>query len=149
MGNKKMELDAESIRVRAERKWAQLHTPDMKAKPRAVPGRGKVGRRAQPTLSENATLAEMHVSKATSARAHKLAEIPDEEFEKKEAAWRKEAEHGKEAPPLAAVLLDKKPRGTFGTGENEWFTPSERTSLAFLALFRGRARRRVENLVDY
>jgi phage N-6-adenine-methyltransferase len=136
MKNKKLELDAVEIRARAERRWAELHEP-MKAKGTRGQLKGQDssgGKKKQPPEKDVPTLKELGVSKELSARAHKLAEIPDKVFEEKLATWREIAEKENDrVTPNILKIGDKKQkhiRGTFGTGKNEWCTPIEYIELA-------------------
>jgi ParB family chromosome partitioning protein len=69
-----------------------------------------------------------------SSRSQKLAELPQEVFEKKVSQWRENV--AKDNERVTTNLLkagDKKQkhtRRTFGTGENEWFTPAEYIEVA-------------------
>ena len=80
---------------------------------------------------EAPTLAEASIDKHFADRARKLAAIPATEFDGIVTELRDRIEQENER--VTVNLLDagdKHVRGTFGTGENEWYTPQEHIELA-------------------
>jgi phage N-6-adenine-methyltransferase len=132
--NKNLEIDAAEIRIRAERRLGEMLAEGEKAKPRAGPGRGKVGSPARPTFSSVPTLSEVGISKDLSSRAQKLAAVPKSTFAEKITEWRRRIEEENERVTTNLLNMGEKGqkhvRGTFGTSENEWFTPAEYIKLA-------------------
>jgi len=127
--NKRLEIDAAEIRIRAERRWAELHEP-LKARGAAAGGQktGPRGHFIRPR-DDSPTLAEMGISKEVSARAHKIADLPTEIYKEKLAAWREVVEQENERVTTNLLKIgdeaQKHVRGTFGTSENDWYTPKE------------------------
>lgn len=124
--NKQLETDAAEIRIRAERRLGELLRAQKETvglNQGAVPG--KTGNKGAPVLDPRPTLAEAGITKKLSSRAQKLAAVPAEEFELEIAGWRQRIE---EENDRVSVTLEKAGekhiRGTFGTGENEWYTPA-------------------------
>ena len=70
-----------SYALMAERKMGEMLRATERAKRPPGPGRGKVGDRSLPTLSDTPTLAELGLSKRESAEAQRLAAIPEPEFQ--------------------------------------------------------------------
>lgn len=122
--NKKLEIDAAGIRIRATERWGELRGEEGKARGAAAGGK-KSGPRGAFVASrdKNPTLEEMAISKDVSARAHKLAELPERVFEEKVAAWREIARGENERVTTNLLKIGDKQqkhvRGTFGTGEKE------------------------------
>lgn len=103
--DERLELDAAEYRVRAERRLGQLMDDERKAgklaKPRAGPGRGKVGLPADPTFSGVPTLAERGVDKNLADRARKMAAMPEDVFERGIQRVRDDVKAGKRGVDLA------------------------------------------------
>jgi len=127
--NRQLETDAAEIRIRAERRIGELMAAQKEA--------GLINRGAQGTGSNQhevrvsaqpapPTLAEVGIDKNLADRARKLAAVPAAEFEGRVQQWRDEV---REVSDRVTVNLlasgDRHVRGTFGTGENEWYTPAD------------------------
>lgn len=74
-GNRELEMDAQRIRIRAERKLGELIAVMPKNN-----GRLRRGSEMEPT-DETPTLKDAHIGKGMADRARKLASVPDHEFE--------------------------------------------------------------------
>ena len=129
--NKQAEADMMSIRFRAERRLGELM-----AAQRATVGTAQ-GRRSDLGFSETQveaapiTLEEAGIDKNLADRARKYAAIPEQEFEQRIDSYRESvAEQGERAMADLIAAGEKHVRGTFGTGENEWYTPDEHLELA-------------------
>jgi phage N-6-adenine-methyltransferase len=137
--NKQLEQDAIEIRWRAERRIGEIIAAQKETVGLASGGehggRKKIdGSRTDPSI-QRPTLAEAGIDKHLADRARKLAAIPAAEFEERIDDWR--ARIDVENERVTANLLASGAnhvRGTFGTGENEWFTPVEYIELARRAL---------------
>jgi hypothetical protein len=126
--NKQLEIDAAEIRIRAERRLgelikAQKATVGLQAGARGRSGGGTRGSRKEPQLEAPPTLADAGIDKKLSARAQKLADLPESEFERRVAAWRARSEHdgitldvlgdGRESSHvLRAMTSSESPSGT-------------------------------------
>lgn len=129
--NKQLEIDAAEIRIRAERRLgelmaAQRETVGLNAG--AAAGGEKEGPRGLyiNPRDERPTLAEAGIDKNLADRARKLAAIPEEKFEGMVSGWRGRVEEENERVTVNLLKEgDKHIRGTFGAGENEWYTPAE------------------------
>lgn len=91
--NKQLEVDAAEIRIRAERRLGE-----MIAAQKATVGMAKGGQPYQATgsvaapVERPATLAEAGIDKKLSARAQKMAAVPEAEFESMVGEWRDRVE---------------------------------------------------------
>lgn len=134
--NRTLEIDAAEIRLRAERRLGEMIRVQKEtvglAKGRAGPGRGKAGSPAGPAFNDTPTLVAVGIDKKLSARAQKLATLPEAEFETKVAEWRQCAEEEKDR--VVANLMTTGPQRTLGTGENEWYTPARYAKAARLVM---------------
>lgn len=141
--DREAERKVAEIRVRAERRCGQLLIEMPKAKGAANgqpgPGRGNKTQSNEATTfsDDQPTLAQLRISNEQSSQWQKLAEISEDKFE---AALQTTAEvFGKATTQgvidtaggrIARIAFIEKPRGTFGTGENEWYTPVQYIELA-------------------
>jgi phage N-6-adenine-methyltransferase len=119
--NKRMEVDAAEIRLRAERRLGELiklqkETVGLAQGKRTdlVPEAHHVGK---------PTLADAGIDKKLSSRAQKLAAVPDDKFEETLGEWRERIEFENERVTTSLLLAGG--HRTIGTGENEWYTPSQ------------------------
>lgn len=128
--NKRPEADMMGIRFRAERRLGELMADQRESVGLAPAGRPKIGLGENP-ISKPITLADAGIDKNLADRARKYAAVPAEEFEERLADYRqKVTEEGERASADLLAAGDKHVRGTFGTGENEWYTPAEFIGLA-------------------
>jgi hypothetical protein len=88
-------------------------------------GRPKTGSLSEPVFDKPATLAEAGIDKKLSSRAQKLFKAGERALETVVSGLRDK---------IASALDGRKVRGTQGTGENEWFTPSKYIEMARTAL---------------
>lgn len=130
--NKQAEIDMAEIRFRAERRLGE-----MMASQRDAGLMAKGGQPYQATgLQENPvgpapTLAEAGIDKNLADRARKFAAIPESEFDSTLTDWRARVEEENERVTVNLLEAgEKHVRGTFGTGENEWYTPVDHIDLA-------------------
>ena len=128
--NKQAEVDLAEIRFRGERRLGELMAAQREF------GTAQ-GRRSDlgfsPTQVESApiTLSEAGIDKNLADRARKFAAIPEQEFNATITDWRARVEEENERVNVNLLAAgDKHVRGTFGTGENEWYTPDEHLELA-------------------
>lgn len=127
--NKQAEADMMAIRFRAERRLGELMAAQRDA------GLLKVGNpngfEENPFEDKPITLAEAGIDKNLADRARKYAAIPEKEFEERIDDYRtRVAEEGERAIADLVAAGEKHVRGTFGTGENEWYTPDEHLEIA-------------------
>lgn len=85
--DKSLEVDAAEIRIRAERRLGEMLTEQKASGGMSEGGRPKTGRDSRP-VSGAPTLAEVGISKDLSARAQKIAAVPEAEFEAEVGEWR-------------------------------------------------------------
>jgi phage N-6-adenine-methyltransferase len=130
--NKQLEIDAAEIRIRAERRIGELMAAQREAGLMADGGDAMRARVVNgPEVSAPPTLAEAGIDKHLADRARKLAAIPETEFEGIIADWRDRIEQANERVTVNLLEVSSKHvRGTFGTGENEWYTPDEYLDIA-------------------
>lgn len=90
--NKRLEVDAAEIRIRAERRLGELIAEQKAGEGLNQGGRPpeKTGREQRPVSTP--TLAEAGISKDLSSRAQKLAAVPAAEFEAEVGEWRDRVE---------------------------------------------------------
>jgi len=122
--NKQLETDAAEIRIRAERRLGELI-----AGQKATVGMAKGGQPYQSTGSKSApveraaTLAEAGIDKKLSARAQKMAAVPEAEFESMVGEWRERAEAENER--VTTNLLKAGERAEQGRRENDFYPTPE------------------------
>lgn len=90
--NRELEIDAAEIRMRAERRLgelirAQKETVGLRG-PQHSRGGGSIGSKREPLPDAPPTLAEANIDKKLSARAQKLAAVPESKFEGMLGEWR-------------------------------------------------------------
>lgn len=130
--NKQAEIDMTEIRFRAERRLGEMMAAQREANGFSAGGRPseKTGSQTDP-VSAPPTLAEAGIDKHLADRARKFAAIPEQEFNSTITDWRSRVEEENERVTVSLLASgDKHVRGTFGTGENEWYTPDEHIDLA-------------------
>ncbi len=121
----RLEADAHEIRRRAERKLGEM----MKVQSETVglskgarePGTNRGTTRVTEKPASPVTLRDAGIDKNLAHAARKAAAMPEEKFEATVASERDAIEHRQ------TVI---KPRGTQGTGNNEWYTPLDYIELA-------------------
>ncbi len=124
--DKQLEVDAAEIRIRAERRLGELLKAQREtvglnrgAAGSAGPGRGNAVP-IENRVSQVPTLADAGIDKKLSARAQKIAEIPEEKFEQRLSERRE-----REIATVGDSFLDEKAHVSYNSGENEWYTPPE------------------------
>lgn len=144
--NKQAEADMMAIRFRAERRLGELMAAQRDAGLMANGGdaaKARVHTGPEVYATKNRfehplerdfapiTLAEVGIDKHLADRARKYAAIPQQEFEARIDSYRESvAEQGERAMADLIAAGEKHVRGTFGTGENEWYTPELHLTLA-------------------
>jgi phage N-6-adenine-methyltransferase len=123
--NKALEIDASEIRFRAERRLGQMIAAQKATVGLAKRGLGKKsGGNNPPQISSLPTLLEAGIDKNLAKLARKSAAMPEAKFEGILAERRTTIEAAN-AKVTVDLLGGGKPRGTQGTGENEWYTPAD------------------------
>jgi phage N-6-adenine-methyltransferase len=121
------EIDHIELRWRAERAIGELIDKQRSgvglAKGTAGLGRPAKGGVAHTPPNSLPSLAEVGIDKNLAKSARRMWSLGDA-FEVKLEAWR-EAVLADDAPVGLDIINPPKPRGTQGTGENEWYTPPE------------------------
>lgn len=126
--NKQAEIDLAEIRFRGERRLGEMMAAQRDA--------GLMAQGANPNwVAEKPdrpiTLAEAGIDKNLADRARKFAAIPEAEFDNTIANWRDRVEDENERVTVNLLASgEKHVRGTLGTGENEWYTPTEHLDAA-------------------
>ena len=90
--NRQLEIDAAEIRIRAERRLGELIAAQKETVGLAKGGRPKTRTDAEQVFTGPATLKEAGIDRKLSARAQKLAALPDTRFERDLRQWRARAE---------------------------------------------------------
>lgn len=128
--NRQLEIDAAEIRIRAERRLGEMMAAQRETVGLASGGehggRARIdGSRSDPSMARP-TLADAGIDKHLADRARKLAAVPDQQFESMVDDWRDRIAAENERVTVDLLRAgEKHVRGTFGTGENEWYTPPE------------------------
>jgi phage N-6-adenine-methyltransferase len=132
--NKQAEADMMAIRFRAERRLGELMAAQRDNGMMADGAKGigtSAGYEKTRTLDAPITLSEAGIDKNLADRARKYAAIPEKEFQERIDDYRiRVAEEGERAMADLVAAGEKHVRGTFGTGENEWYTPDEHLEVA-------------------
>jgi len=133
--NKQLEIDASEIRFRAERRLGEMMEAQREtvglAKGTAGKGRPSLGgSKSDPPKDDTPTLLSAGIDKHLADRARKYAAIPEQKFETILSERRERIEADNDRVSVDLLAASKHVRGTFGTGENEWYTPDEYLSLA-------------------
>lgn len=121
--NKQLEIDASEIRFRAERRIGELMEAQKNSVGLSAGTRGSKIQGAR--VDERPTLAEAGIDKHLADRARKYAAIPEDKFETILSERRERIEQENDRATVSLLDASKHVRGTFGTGENEWYTPVE------------------------
>jgi phage N-6-adenine-methyltransferase len=128
--NKDLEVDASEIRFRATRRLGQLIASQKAtvglAKGTRGKGRPKIGtvNDTAPKLDDVPTLKEAGIDENLAKMARKNAAVPEAKFEAI-LSERRATIAAANAKVTVDLLGGGKPRGTTGTGENEWYTPAD------------------------
>jgi phage N-6-adenine-methyltransferase len=129
--NKVLEVDAAEIRIRAERRLGEMIIEQERTVGlnRGAAGGGKKdgprGTYTEPRDSRP-TLAEAGIDKKLSARAKKIAAVPEKKFEVMIGDWRERVQEENER--VTANLIEEGSRTahvSHNSGDNEWYTPEE------------------------
>lgn len=107
---------ARSYALRAERKMGEMLQATERAKGVRVAGGTTGGPVVLPPADDAPTLADLGVTKRESSEAQFLASMPEEEFE--------EVATGQKTLTTAR-RESKGPHVSYGTGNNEWYTPDK------------------------
>jgi phage N-6-adenine-methyltransferase len=121
--NKQLEIDAGEIRFRAARRIGQLITLQKTTVGLAKPGPRKKDRgKNSPDLP---TLLDAGIDKDLAKLSRKMAKLSDADFDARLAERRETIEAANAKVAVNLLGSGAKPRGTQGTGENEWYTPAD------------------------
>lgn len=121
--NKQLEIDAAEIRLRAERRLGELLAAAPKNQGAATEGIGKRGAKGEPRYDQPPTLRDLGIDKKLSARAQKLAAVPEREFESQMADWRERV--GQETERVTTSLLRRGERAQRESGLSTPQLPDE------------------------
>lgn len=121
--DKQMLIGATELRFRAERRLGEMIAAQKETVGLGQPGvKPQLG--SENELNRRATLAEAGIDKKLSSRAQKMAAIDDVSFDESLNIWRDKVEQENERVSINLLKTSPFIRGTFGTGENEWYTPN-------------------------
>jgi phage N-6-adenine-methyltransferase len=122
--NKDMEADAAEIRIRAERRIGEMIEAQREADLLSKGGRPskKTGSATDP-VSKKPSFEEAGIDKHLADRSRKAAKLEETDFEERLVGLRDRITS--ESKKAALDIFGSDPRGTTGTGENEWHTPAE------------------------
>jgi len=128
--NRRLELDATEIRIRAERRIGELMAAQRDGVGLNVGARGNPGGRGAPIVRAadgpaHPTLADASIDKHLADQARRLAALPAEEFEALLATGRERVEQKRARLALDLIGIGREHFRTIGTGEVEWYTPSK------------------------
>lgn len=129
------ERQVAEIRVRAERRCGELLKEMKKRGERAVPPNSlRKGTKAPssdaPTTGKPSTLDDLGITRDQASQWQKLAEIPEEDFEKALVVTAQGIQGKATTQGVIDAAAGVYVRGTFGSGENEWYTPPEYIEMA-------------------
>jgi hypothetical protein len=124
--NKQLEVDAAEIRIRAERRLGEMIALQKKTVGlnQGAKGSSVTGSIKTPVKDDRPTLAEAGVDKKLSARAQKMAAIPEDEFEQIVSDWRGRVEQENER--VSVNLLRAGEKHSARQGEADARTDAER-----------------------
>lgn len=150
--NKQSEADMMEIRFRAERRLGELMAMQRDAGLMSLGGGDQksnhrvILKPSDPTMrfrnehedrapygppERPISLSEAGIDKNLAHRARAYAAIPDDEFNNRVDEYRRRVvDEGDKARADLLAAGSSHVRGTFGTGENEWYTPAEYLELA-------------------
>jgi phage N-6-adenine-methyltransferase len=119
--NKDMEADAAEIRIRAERRIGEMMEAQRKAG--LLHKGGRPSKKPSLTEGEVFSLEEAGIERHLADRSRKAAKLEESDFEERLVSLRERITS--ESKKAALDIFGSDPRGTTGTGENEWHTPAE------------------------
>ena len=133
--NHQLEVDAAEIRIRAERRLGELIVAQKETIGLNPGGRPKT-RAVRELLSEQPTLSDVGIDRKMSARAQKMAAVPEGEFEAMVGDWRNRIEAENER---VTVNLLKAGEREQGRRENDFYPTPESVIAEIVARWRPRS----------